>query len=159
MRSLGAREDSRRAFAEKPVKTKIRRGLDMNHPRSLNWLFGLIFSLSVSSAFADSGKIYSGSSGYQLAGRVESNKVYYGSSGYTVAARIEGNKIYAGASGYTVLARFEAGKIYAGASGYTILGRVEGLTVYQGASGYQVACRGEGTGGLSLAAAAAALCL
>jgi len=61
-------------------------------------------------AIADTGKIYSGNSGYEIAGKVEDAKVYYGSSGYTVAARIEGNRIYAGASGYTVLARFEGGK-------------------------------------------------
>ncbi len=75
------------------------------------------------------------------------------------ASCLENGEVLAGPSGFTVLARFEAGKIFVGSSGYTVLGRVEGLKVYRGSSGYDVACRGEGTGGLSLALAAAALCL
>ena len=43
-------------------------------------------------------------------------KVYSGSSGYTVAARVEDGKVYSGSSGYTVVARFENGKVYSGAS-------------------------------------------
>lgn len=115
---------------------------------------GFCFFLCVTPAIADGGKIYSGSSGYEVAGRVEEGRVYYGSSGDTVAARIDENRIYAGGSGYTVLARFEWGKIYGRSSGYTVIGRIEGLIVYRGSSGYAVACRGEGTGGMSLAAAA-----
>ncbi|NBV84891.1 MAG: hypothetical protein EBS01_01195 [Verrucomicrobia bacterium] len=137
------------------------KGLRFHHTmRSTSLAVLCVFLLLLTHpALADIGKVYSGSSGYEIAARVEDGKVYSGSSGYTVAARIDGNRIYAGASGYTVLARFEGGKIYAGASGYTVIGRIEGLTVYRGSSGYTVACRGEGTGGMSLAAAAAALCL
>ena len=53
-------------------------------------------------------------------------KVYSGSSGYTVAARVENGKVYSGSSGYTVIARFENGKVYSGSSGYTVVGRGEG---------------------------------
>ena len=104
-------------------------------------------------------KIYSGSSGYTVAGRVDNGKVYSGSSGYTVVARFDGQKVYSGSSGYNVLARVDGQKIYAGSSGYSVLGRIDGQKVYMGSSGYTVAGRSEGCGGMSFAAGAAALVL
>tara|TARA_B100002019_G_C21199852_1_gene563403 strand:- start:886 stop:1041 length:156 start_codon:yes stop_codon:yes gene_type:complete len=44
------------------------------------------------------GKLYSGSSGYNVTGRVDNDKVYSGSSGYTVIARVDTPYIRSGAA-------------------------------------------------------------
>ncbi|MFM1769256.1 MAG: hypothetical protein RJA22_1785 [Verrucomicrobiota bacterium] len=56
-------------------------------------------------------KVYSGSGGYNVAGRIEGDKVYSGSSGFNVVGRIEGNKIYSGSSGYNVAGRVDGKKV------------------------------------------------
>jgi hypothetical protein len=86
-------------------------------------------------------------------------KIYSGSSGYTVAGRVDNGKVYSGSSGYAVVARFDGQKVYSGSSGYNVLARVDGQKVYMGSSGYTVAGRSEGCGGMSFAAGAAALVL
>lgn len=104
-------------------------------------------------------KVYSGSTGYTVAARVEDGKVYSGPSGYAVVARFENSKVYSGSSGYSVMARIEGDKIYGGSSGYDVIGRIEGEKIYLGSTGYKVAARSAGCGGMSFAAAAAACCL
>ena len=104
-------------------------------------------------------KVYSGSTGYTVAARVENGKVYSGPSGFTVVARFENGKVYSGSTGYTVMARVEGNKIYGGSSGHNVIGRIDGDKIYLGSTGYKVAARSEGCGGMSFAAAAAACCL
>jgi hypothetical protein len=121
------------------------------------WMLTILF-LNLGFANAQC-KVYSGSTGYAVAARVEVGKVYSGSSGYNVVARFENGKVYSGSSGYTVMARVEGNKIYGGSSGHNVIGRIDGDKIYLGSTGYKVAARSEGCGGMSFAAAAAACCL
>ena len=121
------------------------------------WIF--IFLFFISSFAHGQCKVYSGSTGYHVAARVDSGRVFSGARSYRVLARLENGKLYSGRSGYTVIARIEGNKIYGGSSGYNIIGRIDGDKIYFGSTGYKIAARNEGCGCMSFAAAAASCCL
>ena len=69
---------------------------------------GLVLLGTISTdAFAGTCKIYRGSSGWDVAGRVDGTKIYRDSSGWDVAGRMDGKKIYRGSSGWKVAFRLE----------------------------------------------------
>jgi hypothetical protein len=57
------------------------RNLSMNQRSPYILLASLLLLLSPVAALADAGKIFFGSSGYQVAGRVEGDKIFYSGSG------------------------------------------------------------------------------
>ena len=150
-------------LSEKPTRSPITStGIPQTHGfmRDLMKSLMMLAFVALSLGFANAQcKVYSGSTGYTVAARVDGGKVYSGPSGFTVVARFENGKVYSGSSGYNVMARVEGNKIYGGSSGHNVIGRIDGDKVYLGSTGYKVAARSEGCGGMSFAAAAAACCL
>ncbi|MEC7983700.1 MAG: hypothetical protein VX278_00970 [Myxococcota bacterium] len=108
-------------------------------------------------AFAGTCKIYRGSSGWDVAGRVDGSKIYRDSSGWDVAGRMDGKKIYRGSSGWDVAFRMDGKKIYRGSSGWDVAFRIDGKKIYRGSSGWDVAGRAENCSHSEMALAAMVL--
>jgi Ca2+-binding RTX toxin-like protein len=86
-------------------------------------------------------RILKGSSGFDVAYRIDGDRILKGSSGFDVAYRIDGDRILKGSSGYDVTYRIDGDRILIGSSGFDVVYRVDGNRILKGSSGYDVVFR------------------
>jgi Ca2+-binding RTX toxin-like protein len=86
-------------------------------------------------------RVLEGSSGYDVAYRIDGNSILKGSGGYDVAYRIDGDRILQGSGGYDVAYRIDGNRILKGSGGYDVAYRIDEDRILKGSDGYDVAFR------------------